>query len=272
MLKASGEEIRVKYLVIIQARCGSSRLPEKVLMDLACKSVVERVVERVQKSKKIDNLLVATSMQKNNLPLIERVARNGVQVFVGSESDVLDRYYQAARLFNSEYVIRVTADCPLIDHMFIDQMIEQIDEKTDYVSADLSFPVGVGAEIIKTKVLNQAWQEARLASEREHVTLFVSNHPERFNIKTLNCEYKNASRVRLTLDHPEDYELISIIYNHFAKLGRADDFGTLDVLKFLEQNPKLKKINEHIDRQEGLDKSLAQDRFVRLEVDENAVN
>jgi spore coat polysaccharide biosynthesis protein SpsF len=253
----------MKYLAIIQARCGSSRLPGKVMKDLAGKAVIERMVERVRKSKKIDEVIVATSIADNNFPLIELCARRCFLLFVGSEKDVLDRYYQAAKLFNPEYVIRLTADCPLIDYHFIDQMIECMVPKTDYANTDeQTFPVGLGAEIVKFSVLEQIWRDAKLRSEREHVTLFIPNNRSRYEIQTLKFPIDGASDKRLTLDHPEDYELISIIYDHFAKLGLQDDFYTKEILEFLEANPELLKINSHIDRLEGLKISLANDGSV----------
>ena len=256
----------MKYLAIIQARCGSSRLPGKVLKDLVGKTVIERVFERVKASKKVDDVIVATSIERNNLPLIELCASRGIRVFIGSELDVLDRYFQAAKLFLPKYVIRITADCPLIDCKYIDDLIELTDEKIDYACTDnTSFPVGLDAEVISFEVLKQIWKKARLSSEREHVTLYVKNHPEEYNIKKLICNFKGAAHKRLTLDHLEDYQLILEVYNHFANLNKADDFDTADVLEFLDKNPALEQLNAHIDRFEGLNKSLKEDKTVEFE-------
>jgi spore coat polysaccharide biosynthesis protein SpsF len=233
------------------------------MKDLAGRTVIERTVERVRKSKKIDEVIVATSIADDNLPLIELCARRRFRVFVGSEKDVLDRYYQAAKLFGSEYVIRVTADCPLIDYHFMDQMIDKVAPGIDYVSMDeKTFPVGLCAEIIKFSVLEQIWRDANLKSEREHVTLFILNNCSKYEIQTLKFPIEGVSDKRFTLDHPEDYELISIIYNHFAKLGLQDDFYTDEILEFLKANPELTRINSHIDRLEGLKISLANDGSV----------
>ena len=111
----------MKYLVMIQARCGSSRLPNKVLKDIAGKTDLQWVIERVRRSRLIDEVMVVTSIDKNNLPLIRLCTELGVRVFVGSENDVLDRYYQAARLLQPEYVVRITADCPLFDWRYLDK-------------------------------------------------------------------------------------------------------------------------------------------------------
>ena len=169
----------MKYLVMIQARCGSSRLPNKVLKDIAGKTDLQWVIERVRRSRLIDEDMVVTSIDKNNLPLIRLCTELGVRVFVGSENDVLDRYYQAARLLQPEYVVRITADCPLFDWRYLDMAIEQLEDGTDYM-AELteSFPDGLDIEIIRYPALKRMWKEAGLSSEREHVTMYIKNHPE----------------------------------------------------------------------------------------------
>ena len=176
----------MKYIVMIQARCGSSRLPSKVLKDLSGKPELQWVVERVQKSKRIDEVMVLTSIEKNNLPLVRLCTEMGIRTFIGSEEDVLDRYYQAAKLLQPEYVIRVTADCPLFDWRYLDLAVEQMNPDTDYM-AELteSFPDGLDIEILKFSALKKAWKEARFSSEREHVTLYIRNHPELFAIQNL---------------------------------------------------------------------------------------
>lgn len=178
----------MKYLVMIQARCGSSRLPNKVLKDIAGKTDLQWVIERVRRSRLIDEVMVVTSIDKNNLPLIRLCTELGVRVFVGSENDVLDRYYQAARLLQPEYVVRITADCPLFDWRYLDMAIEQLEDGTDYM-AELteSFPDGLDIEIIRYPALKRMWKEAGLSSEREHVTMYIKNHPEQFAIQNLEC-------------------------------------------------------------------------------------
>lgn len=255
--------IFMKYLAIIQARCGSSRLPGKVLKDLAGKTVIERMVERVKRSKKLDEIVVATTIEKNNLPLIELCAKNKIRIFVGSENNVLDRYYQAAKLFLPEYVVRITADCPVIDFRYIDNLIDLMDNSIDYACTDnKSFPSGLDVEILSFKVLREIWQNSNLASECEHVTLYIKNHSEKYKIKKLKFNIENCANKRLTLDHPEDYELILKIYEHFALKGKQDSFVIEDILEFLRQNPELEKINSNIDRFEGLNKSLREDKLV----------
>lgn len=255
----------MKYLVLIQARCGSSRLPNKVLKDICGKPDLQWVIERVGRSQRIDEVMVITSIERNNLPLIRLCTELGVRVFVGSEEDVLDRYYQAAKLLKPEYVVRITADCPLFDWRYLDMAIDQLEKETDYM-AELteSFPDGLDLEIIKFSALRQAWEEAVLSSEREHVTLYIRNHPERFKQQNFECPVSGIGEKRWTLDEDEDYTLIHSIYNYFVGKG-IEDFITEDILAYLRVNPELEKINARFVRNEGLAKSLANDRVVGCE-------
>ena len=255
----------MKYLVLIQARCGSTRFPNKVLADLSGKSDLQRVIERVKNSKLIDEVMVITSIEKNNLPLIELCAKLQTRVFVGSEDDVLDRYYQAARLIKPEYVIRITADCPLFDWRYLDLAIEQLKPETDYLAEMTeSFPDGLDIEIMKFSALKEAWENARMASEREHVTLYIRNHLDEYQVQNFECPIHGIGHKRWTLDEPADLELIEKIYGHFINLGK-EDFATEDILGFLAENPQLEDINSMIGRNEGLRKSLNNDKI--LDVD-----
>lgn len=252
----------MKYLVLIQARCGSSRLPNKVMKEFSGKTDLQWVIERVNRSKHVDEVMVITSIEKNNLPLIKLCTKLDTRVFVGSENDVLDRYYQAAKLLKPEYVIRITADCPLFDWRYLDMAIEQLDSKTDYMSElTESFPDGEDIEIVKFSVLKEAWEKARLASEREHVTMYIKNHKENYVLQNLQCPIEGIEDYRWTLDEEEDYELISNIYDHFISQGK-EDFVTEDILEYLDCNPQLKTINAIYARNEGLAKSLREDKIV----------
>ncbi|WP_405759776.1 cytidylyltransferase domain-containing protein [Anaerovibrio slackiae] len=253
----------MKYLVLIQARCGSSRLPNKVLTKIAGKTDLQWVLERVRRSKKIDEVMVITSIEKNNLPLIKLCTELDTRVFVGSEDDVLDRYYQAARLLNPEYVIRITADCPLFDWNYLDLAIEQLKPETDYLAEMTeSFPDGLDIEIMKFSVLQEAWQKAKMASEREHVTLYIRNHADEYQIQNFECPIHGIGNKRWTLDESADLELIETIYEHFRGRGK-EDFVTADILQFLQENPQLENINSMIGRNEGLQKSLNEDYIVK---------
>lgn len=252
----------MKYLVLIQARCDSSRLPGKVMLDLCGKPDIQRVIERVQRSSYVDEVIVITSIEKSNLPLIKLCAEMGIRVFAGSEEDVLDRYWQAAKLLNPEYVVRITADCPLFDWRYLDMAIEQMQKDTDYLTElTETFPDGEDIEIIKFSALKQAWKEAKMASEREHVTLYIKNHPDKFHIQNLECPISGIGEKRWTLDEKEDYQLICAIYEYFISQGK-EDFVTEDILAFLAKNPELEKVNVIYKRNEGLLKSIKEDKFV----------
>ncbi len=249
----------MKFLAAIQARCGSSRLPGKILMDLAGKPVLQRVIERVEKSKYVDETMVVTSISKKDIPTVHLVSQVGNRVFVGSEDDVLDRYYQAARLINPEYVIRITADCPVFDAGILDAAIEQLAPESDYLSdTGETLADGLDLEIVRFSVLQKAWKEAKLASEREHVTLYIKNHPEEFKLQQFESPLGNLNAYRWTLDEQEDYELLAKIYEHF---GDAD-FGAKEILAFLKDNPQYLAINAKYARNEGLAKSLANDYII----------
>lgn len=253
----------MKYLALIQARCGSTRLYNKVMKNIAGKTDLQWVIERVKRSQMIDEIMVVTSIDKNNLSLIRLCTELETRVFVGSEDDVLDRYYQAAKLLQPEYVIRITADCPLFDWRYLDMAIEQLEDTADYL-AELSesFPDGLDIEIIKFTVLERVWQEAKLCSEREHVTLYIRNHAEQFKLQDFRCPIPGIGNKRWTLDEDEDYIFISNIYNYFIGKGK-EDFVTEDILQYLKSNSYLETINAKYQRNEGLARSLANDKVAR---------
>jgi len=252
----------MKFVAIIQARYNSSRLPGKILINLCGKSVLQRIIERVQKSKYVDEVFVATSIERDNLPVLKLCADLGVRVFVGSENDVLDRYYQLAKLVNPVYVIRVTADCPCYDWEILDNAIESLAPDIDYLS-DFSetLPDGLDIEIISFTSLETAWHEATLNSEREHVTQYIRKNPEKFRHQDFNYQFGNYAHMRWTLDEDADLKLIEAIYKHFCKTGKPD-FLTEDILELLESQPELLKLNAHIARNEGLAKSLREEKSI----------
>lgn len=247
-------------LAIIQARMGSSRLPNKVLMDLCGKPALWHVIDRVKKAKRIDEIVVATTIEKQDLQLVKFCADNGIRVYVGSESDVLDRYYQAAKLFKPDNVIRITSDCPLIDHELIDEIINiHTEQKNDYTSNTLvdSFPDGLDCEVMKYEVLEKAWKKAELLSEREHVTPYI----KKGNFKKFNviCE-PDKRNFRWTLDTEKDYEFIKAVYGHLYALN--PDFLSKDIYDLLNKIPEINDINSGIIRNEGYLKSIANDKII----------
>lgn len=250
----------MKFLAIIQARCGSSRLPSKVLKDIEGKTALEQMLNRVSKSEKIDEIMVATTINPEDIAIVNLVSGLGYRIFAGSSEDVLDRYYQAAKLIRPKYVIRLTADCPLIDGRVIDDAIEELkDDSDDLYSYTETFPDGEDIEIVRFKVLEEAWMNAHLASEREHVTLYVKNHPEIYKLQNYECKIGDLKNERWTLDEPEDLELIRAVYKHFSP---HTDFTMEEIYDFLQLHPEIRDLNQKYIRNEGLLKSLREDKII----------
>ena len=256
----------MKYLVMIQARCGSTRLPNKVLKDLCGKPALQRMIERVCKSKLVDEVMVVTSIEKNNLPILKLCSEMGVRVGIGSEDDVLDRFYQTAKLLAPEYVIRLTADCPCFDAGLLDAAISAMDEDTDYCGMlSESFADGLDLEIMKFSALKKAWHEAEHSFEREHVTQYIVRHPEIFHIQNFESPIGYFGNHRWTVDEPEDFELVQKVYEHFLGTELKENFTYKDVLDFMKDHPEVEKINAKFTRNEGLAKSIKEDHIVEIE-------
>lgn len=247
-------------IAIIQARMGSTRLAGKIFKHLGGKTVLEHVVSRVSESKCIDEIIVATTINKIDLEIVGFCSQRGIRLFVGSENDVLDRYYQAARLLSPTNVIRITSDCPMIDPEITDTIIQRhLDGKFDYTSNTLeeTFPDGLDTEVFTFEALTTAWREAKLPSEREHVTAFIKKHPERFKLNSVKNDI-DLSFMRWTIDQEEDFEFLTKIFERIYFKKPA--FRTRDVLEEIEKEPDLLKINTGIIRNEGYLKSLLKDK------------
>lgn len=258
----------MKYLAMIQARCGSTRLPNKVLMDLYGKPTLQRVIERVQKSRHVDEVMVITSIDKANLPILELCANLGIRAGIGSENDVLDRYYQNAKLLKPEYVIRITADCPCFDSGLLDAAIDGMEPEADYCAMmSETFADGLDLEIMKFSALEKAWREANHSFEREHVTQYIIHHPELFHHQDFQSPVGNFGNCRWTVDEAEDFEVVKRIYRHFIEGEQKEDFNYKEILAFLNAHPEIKEINRKYQRNEGLHKSIQEDVIVTLEND-----
>ncbi len=251
-------------VAIIQARISSTRLPGKVLKKIEGKTILEHVINRVRAAKNLDEVIVATTVKKEDLEIVKLCANLGISIFCGSEDDVLDRYYQTARLLKANHIVRITADCPLIDPQVIDKVIElYFQKKADYASNTMieTFPDGLDTEVFSFKTLKIAWKNAKLFSEREHVTPYIRNNPNIFKIVNFKSNI-NSKNKRWTLDEPEDLEFIKIIYKNLYYEDSL--FGMEKILDFLKKNPKVEKINKYIIRNEGYLKSLKKDKTVKL--------
>ena len=237
---------------------GSSRLPNKVLMKVnGEQTVLEHVIKQLSFCKSISKIIVATTNLKQDDVIEELVKKLEIDVFRGDSSDVLDRYYQCAKKFNLDNIVRITSDCPLIDPEIVDKVIRKYEiEKFDYVTNTLirTFPIGLDAEIFSFDVLEKTWKNAILPSEREHVTPFIRNKKMDFSVGNIEHE-EDLSKIRVGLDRKEDYELIKIIVNEFEKRPIL----LQDIIKLFENKPELMRINEHIQHDEGMKKSLELD-------------
>lgn len=248
-----------KITAIVQARMTSTRLPQKVLKDLAGKPVISQVFNQLSYSKLLSGIVLATSTDISDDPLEKWAIENGYNIFRGDLNNVLKRFYDAAISLNAELIVRITADCPLIDPEVVDKVIEKfINGDYDYLSNanPPTFPDGLDTEIFSFESLKKAYDNATLKSEFEHVTTFIVNHPEFFKIGNYSST-SNYEKLRWTLDNKEDYEFLSIVYKELYKPNSFISWK--EVINFLESNKSLLKINEHINRNEGLIKSLNED-------------
>jgi len=246
-------------LAILQARVSSTRLPGKVLRPILGRPMLARQIERLTRSRLINKLLVATSVEPDDDQIERLCDEMGIACFRGSLSDVLDRFYQAAMPYNPDLIVRLTGDCPLADPELIDRGIEFIQKKHyDYVSNvnPRTYPIGLDMEVFLFAALTQAWQEAKLPSEREHVTPYIRNHPDLFSIGNL-AGSADLSFHRWTVDEPADFEFAEKMYQSLYPTNPA--FTTSDILQLLAKHPELTSINYHIAHGAGYLKSLRED-------------
>lgn len=246
-------------LAILQARVSSTRLPGKVLKPILGQPMLLRQIERLQRAAMIDTLLVATSSDRTDDALEDLCNKHEIRCFRGNLEDVLDRFYRAAHPYKPDHVVRLTGDCPLADPQLIDQVISfHLKGGFDYTSNALepSYPDGLDVEVVRFTSLAQAWEEAALPSQREHVTPFIHQQPGRFKIGSVKNS-ADLSSLRWTVDEPLDFELVTIIYETLYPQNPA--FTTRDILMLQDQRPDLKTMNTRFKRNEGYNKSLAED-------------
>jgi len=232
-------------VAVIQARMRSTRLPGKVLKDLGGDTVLGRVVSRLRRCHLVNDLVVATSTDPADDFILNECRRLGIRAFRGSEQDVLDRYYRAAREAQADVVVRITCDCPLIDPAVSDKTIQAfLDVRPDYASNVLerTYPRGLDTEVVTLAALECAWRDAREAYQREHVTPFLYQHPERFRLLSVKGDH-DYSQYRWTLDTPEDLEFLRAVY---ARIVDGQDLAWQDVLNMVEREPDLAELNRHI--------------------------
>lgn len=233
--------------IIIQARINSTRLPKKVIKKIEGKTVLEHVISRLKMVKKNSLIILATTDKKED-DILERIAKTQkIAVYRGSELDVLDRFYRAAKLLNIGHIVRITADCPLIDPEIVEKTIDFYQKgKYDYVSNSHppTFPDGMDVEVFSFRALKKCWEEAKLPEEREHVTFYISKNLDIFKTGNYSAKNKDLRDWRLTIDQEEDMVLIKKIYKELYKKNKI--FSLREITSLLKKHPDFLRINSKV--------------------------
>jgi spore coat polysaccharide biosynthesis protein SpsF len=236
----------MRTVAVIQARMGSERLPDKVLTDIAGEPMLARVVNRVMRATCLDEIVIATTETAPDNAISVFCESRNWHCFRGNELDVLDRYYTAAKQYGADAVIRITADCPLIDPGLIDSTFTIFKDGShiDYASNTLpprSFPRGLDVEVMSFSALERAWKEDQNPTWREHVTPYLYNNPDIFKVIGIYHE-KDLSHIRWTVDTPEDLTLVRLLFNHIGH----DKFSWNNALDTMNHHPEWHKINHAV--------------------------
>ena len=243
----------MKVVVVVQARMGSTRLPGKVLLDLAGEPMLARGLNRARRARTVDDVVVATTTQPADDAIVGLCAQRGDCCFRGSEEDVLDRYYQAAMAYRADAVVRITSDCPLIEPEVTDTVVRAFLDRQpglDYAANVLpprTFPRGLDTEVVRLDALERAWREDQNLAWREHVTTYIRRTPGRFQLHAVTNAV-NYSAMRWTVDTPEDLAFVQKISDHFGH----DHFSWREVLAVLEEHPEWLEINRPV-TQKGIE-------------------
>jgi len=250
----------MNIIALVQARLSSKRLPNKVLLPLENKSVLEHIYLRLKNCKKLNDIIIATSKDQSDIPIISFCKKKGIKHFAGSLNDVLDRFYNAAKKYKADTIVRITADCPVIDPFIVDEVIiDFLKGNYDYNSLFGDFPDGLDCQVFKFKALEKCWKEASLPSDREHIGAYIEKtNPKLFKIGKF-VKYNNFRDYRWTLDEKKDYQFIKEIYSRLYNKKKL--FVTSDIIKLLEIEPQLKNINKGIVRNQGYLDSLNKEKI-----------
>jgi len=245
---------------IIQARMGSTRLPGKVLLEVDGKPLLAYLIDRLSSAKHVRDIILATSNLPQDDPIASFCNSRNIKMYRGDEADVLDRYYRAACKVRAEHVMRITGDCPLIDPNICDLVVDAyIEHSVDYVHTAENFAEGLDCEVFSFDALKRSWEQAGLFSEREHVTLYIRNNPEKFKMFVVKNSIDD-SWIRITIDCKEDFDVVKNIILSAQKEKKQIDMAY--IRDFLKTNPNIYCINADIIRNEGLLKSLKNDKLV----------
>lgn len=241
----------MKILCIIQARMGSERLKGKVMKEVLGKPMITYTLDRTSKSRYIDQVVLATSDKDTENPMVEYLTEHGYNVFRGDENNVLSRYVEAKNSFGGDIIMRITGDCPFIDPVVIDQVITYfLAHDFDYVRVDVpdSFIRGFDVEIFTAQALDRVYEISKTipgeSPYKEHVTLYMYRHSEEFRVSTFKGSELYNREYRLCVDTPEDFELITKVYEHF----KDADVSGRDIIQYLDANPHIAGINQNIEQ------------------------
>lgn len=240
--------VKLRVAAIVQARRGSMRLPDKVFLDLAGKPLLEHVVLRLQPSSTLDDIIIATTISTKDDFIELWAINNNIKFFRGSEENVLERFYQAAKKFKVDIIVRITADDPFKDYRLIDEAVRLlIDNKLDFVcnNSPVSFPEGLDVEVMTFEALEKSYENAITDFEKEHVTQFIHKNNNNFNVYNIQND-KDLSSYRWTLDTIEDYEFTKIIYSELYKEGKL--FLKEEMYSLLENKPSISELNSKVKR------------------------
>ena len=235
-----------KVVTVIQARLGSSRFPGKVMMDLVGKPLLIRMVERVQQANESGTIVVATTLEAEDGAIEQLCKQNDIHCYRGSKDDLLDRHYQVGRLFEADAVVKIPSDCPLIDPLIIDRVIQYfLANSFDYVSNlhPATYPDGYDVEIMTMDSLETAWKQATRQLEREHTTTYIWENPTQFSIANVAWEsgLDYSMSHRYTIDYLEDYLFIKAVYEYLHPQNPF--FSLQDILDLTEKHPEIFALN-----------------------------
>ncbi|MEW5691870.1 MAG: aminotransferase class III-fold pyridoxal phosphate-dependent enzyme [Candidatus Hydrogenedentota bacterium] len=256
----------MKRVGFIQARMGSSRLPGKVLKKVGDATLLEILIDRVSQSKSLDEIVILTTGRPDDDPIYNLCENRRIRCCRGSQRDVLDRFYRGATEIKADLIVRITADCPLIDPAVIDRVVNKYLESKNYdfvantVPPPGTFPDGMDVEVFSFNVLEKVWKEATRFSDREHVTFYIWKNPGLFKIYRVDND-RDLSLYRLTVDYEEDFKLIKVLLNI---LKENDKFGSLnELIEIIDKYPELKKLNQKYKSGEGWKPALAKDKLLK---------
>ena len=248
----------MNVLGIIQARMNSSRLPGKVILPFAGTTIIECIYQRVKQSSRIDEVIVGTSKEPSDDMLVKLLDENKLNYFRGSLNNVLQRFASICEIYKPNFVVRVTGDCPLIDSKIIDICVEKcIESDCDYFRLLEPYPDGMDVEVFKTSALKIANIKAKKNSEREHLGQYFINNQDDFILGGINLFEPEHQAIRITLDEEQDYQLFRELEK---KIDNIISIQSSELIAFLLKNKKLLLINNKIGRNDGLKKSLIEEK------------